>query len=403
MSQYIPGIIKCLTSYSNLQPDIKAVTYPLFPFIKEDHDLILVHLKDLSITVIFQKNPARYVCTVFPTTEYHINDFNQNLIISKIKITESLDGVDLTIFFHNKKMYISTKKCLNQTENQTFMKTLIDCIKFNLSVLNDNLCYHFVLMTKNKSENLEICLKRVTEKYSDKEVSISLPNCTNVTKYDFESIDQMKNELAKISYIDEINKKITFEGFDINIYENDISNSPYRVIKFQTPIYKKINRLKKKHLNINKLYLELYQHNELNEYAPFFSKYYNEIIHRISTSVKTIASEILELYHLTRNKQNNEIYKHLPTTYKKVLYILHGIYITHRKKEFNRKKDIILSSSSVLNVHDVYQTLKNLSFTDLEKIYYERMTVLNEDKERFYFIKKDCIATVTQSALMFIS
>ena len=147
-----------------------------------------------------------------------------------------------------------------------------------------------------------------------------------------------------------------------------------------------------------KLPLFPFLQNKLSELLPYLSDYADEVSKRIHNSMCTISSEILSIYHNTRNKNNSEIYNALPTTFRKVLYDLHGIYISKINIIQDNSNKLIEPNS--LNIHDVYYYLKNLQFGILKKIFYDRLMIIKENQS-IPFINKNCIYALTQSSLMF--
>ena len=64
-----------------------------------------------------------------------------------------------------------------------------------------------------------------------------------------------------------------------------------------------------------------------------------EIIdNRINNAFNTLSKELLDIYHLTRNKKNSNLYGSLPSSYKKMLYILHKTYMMVSNSNFDNEK-----------------------------------------------------------------
>ncbi|MCJ7636956.1 MAG: hypothetical protein MUO21_05650, partial [Nitrososphaeraceae archaeon] len=164
--------------------------------------------------------------------------------------------------------------------------------------------------------------------------------------------------------------------------------------------YETIMKLKPNNSNINQCFLELYQSDKLADFLPFFTRYGGEVVKRINNSVKNIAKEVLDIYHTTRNKKNEELYGILTGVYKKCIYEIHGLYIKNRKNDF--QDGIDTKSTEVpraINVFDVYNYLKKLPPNDLRQLYYDRMNLLENPK--MTCLNKSCIYTMTQCAIMF--
>ena len=174
-----------------------------------------------------------------------------------------------------------------------------------------------------------------TEKETLNEIDISInKNVKSIEKQSFKNLFDVIDKLNYISITDEANKKITKEGYLIKYYFDKPLKSNFIVLKLQTNIYKQLIKNKPNNINVHQNYLELYQKDKLVDYLPYFTKYTNDITKRIHLSMKNIAKEILDLYHCTRQKNNPHIYNILLDQYKKILYGLHGLYISHRKSDF---------------------------------------------------------------------
>ena len=111
--------------------------------------------------------------------------------------------------------------------------------------------------------------------------------------------------------------------------------------------------------------------------------------------MSTMSREILDIYHMTRNKNNSELYNILPNNYKKLLYQLHSDYILQKNTINNFTKISI-------GVNDVYNKLKKLDTSMLINLYLERDVLINMsiNKNNILFPIKSCINTKIQSKLL---
>ena len=286
--------------------------------------------------------------------------------------------------------------------------------KFSFNDLDPKYCYHFILIHyKNKNivtyKNFEREYKELyhvltTEKYTLDEVDVTIKNINKVEEEKFQNLEELTQKIDEISKQDENQKRITTEGYIIKLYDGQVKKSPFKLLKLQTEVYQTIMKIKPNNSNIYQSYLELYQKDQLVDFLPYFSKYNNDI-KRIHSSMKTLAKEVLDLYHITRQKKNPTLYSNLPEQYKKVLYGLHGLYIDNRKQDFHdgreREGDREDRSSKSINVHDVYHFLKNLPPSELRQLYFERMSLSQDANKKLSFINHNCIFTKTQISLMF--
>lgn len=405
--------------------------------LKEDDDLCIIYYnnvpnnnttRDKSIealesscrSLILDKLTLKPLVTQYNKILYNADslDFLKDKSWSQIVVQKCYEGTLIMIFFHNNKWYVTTRRCLNAQEstwirNKSYYDMFIEAMegKFTFEELNKNYCYHFVLIHhKNKNivsynwlgrEYKELFHILTTEKYLLDEINCKINDKVSyVAKEKFDTMDDLLKELNKQNDLDKTYQKITSEGYILRYYTGEIYKSPFITLKLQTSIYDTLMKLKPNNSNIYQCFLELYQKDKLNEFLPFFTRYGNEVIKRIHISIKNLSKETLDLYHLTRNKNNNEIYNNLTEQYKKCLYEIHGIYIKNRKQDFENGIDNKkLGSTRSINVFDIYHYLKNMPANELRQLYFDRMNISINDK--FKFINRNCIDTMTQSTLMF--
>lgn len=408
-------------NYDLLKKELANITTNIN--IKEDDELFLTyydnkHKNDITQlerntkSVIFEKETLLPLVTQHNKIYYN-NDALEYLKDKKwenVKVEKCYEGTVLTVY-HHKKWYISTRRCLDASEskwikNKSYKDMFLEAIegKFELEDLDKNLCYYFILIHfKNKNiinyanngfgDNYkEVIHFSTTEKYTLKETEYDISNIKKVEKINFNNLDEL---LLNINSINDnnINKKcITMEGYILKVYDE---NGNFTILKIQTSIYQILMKIKPNNSNVNQSYLELYQNDKLNDYLPYFTKYNTDIIKRIHMSMRTIAKEVLDLYHGTRQKKNPEVYKLLKDQYKKVLYGLHGLFISFRKPTDKNNKQV-----RSITVHDVYHYLKNLTPVQLRQIFHERMYMLDNNINCEY-LNNECINTLTLSTLMF--
>ena len=176
---------------------------------------------------------------------------------------------------------------------------------------------------------------------------------------------------------------------------NNINDSIY--IDFNSDIYTLINSYFNKN-NKHYTYLQLYKNNNINKILLYITNIdnLNRIINRINISLKTLSKEILNIYFLTRNKNNPHIYNILSENYKNILFCLHKIFILKKKNNYNLKQPI--------NLNNIYNYLKNMNTDNLIIIYKDRTKLiddfnkLNIDTNNILHI--NCIYTNTQTKLL---
>lgn len=393
--------------------------------IKSDGDLSLIYFNDPKIgtekSVVFDVSTNEPVVTQFNKILFNeeAKEFLKDKDWNKIIVEKCYEGTVLTVFNYNNKWYVTTRRCLNADKSiwikDVSFKTMFDEAikdKFTYDDLNKNYCYFFVLLHyKNRNlinySNLgyDVMYKDVihvmtTKKYENNEIDYNINNKIKKSEQVyFSNLSELIDELELISNDNQIKKTITTEGYILRYYHGEVKNSNFTVMKLQTDLYKKLIKIKPNNSNLHIVYLELYQKDKLTEYLPYFSKYNTDIVRRINNSMRTIAQEILDIYHGTRQQNNPNVYKELKEQYKKTLYDIHGIFIKYRKPKFNNEKNKIISNRSI-TVHDVYHYLKNKQPLYLRQIYQERIQML---KNNYFdkFLNKECLDTITLTMLMF--
>lgn len=415
--------------------------------LKEDPNLCLLYYNGLPEndnnreletscrSYIFEKSSFKPIASQFNKILYNEEAINflKEKSWSNVMVEKCYEGTLILVFNYNNKWYISTRRCLNASEstwikNSSYLELFNETIKdkFGLEDLDKKYCYHFILV-HNKNKNIvsyddfgkdykEIFHIMTTEQETLLEVPYKInDNVRYIEKETFNSMEEVMESLNKINTTDQQNKKVSLEGYVLKYYHGEPNKSNFTILKLQTQLYQSLMKLKPNNSNIYQSFLELYQKDKLIEFLPYFSRYGDDIFKRIHYSMKTISKELLDVYHLTRQKKNPQLYNALPDSYKKVLYNIHGIYIKNKKDELNKIKetesenksehpdsdvDLNLSGSvSSVTVHTVYYYLKRLTGYELRQIYYDRSTML--DNNIFTFLNRRCMYTITQTMSMF--
>lgn len=325
---------------------------------------------------------------------------------NNVEIEKKYDGVMITLFYHNNKWNIASKKDINEKYGDLFM----ECVDNTLfEKLNKDNKYYFILIHHRNFNLIDYTFE--FGKFYKKIIHISTIDKNNdiiddnlniikPEKFNIDNFEELQIKLNNNMKKDYNNKKITFEGFVIKYYVKD---NNYYLIEIQTDLFKKLNDMKPNNENIYQDYLELYQKDKLKDFIVYTSPYYTDNVNRITNSMKIITDEILKIYFATRKKnydtsnsmkyKNPDLYKNLSNTYKKILYDLHGLYMERGKNNNYYNK--------ALTIHDVYHYLKSLSPNILRNLFYERQLLINKNINYINeYIKKNIIVT-TLTYLMF--
>ena len=373
---------------------------------KSDENTItnpLALFEDLCRSVIIDKKTMRMMVTQYNKIIY--NDQSLKLLQNKnwnnVTIHPCIEGTLLIVFNHNDKWYVSTRRCLDANESiwvkNTSYQTLFDetCkqLGFDITKLDPKYCYHFVLV-HHKSKNIvsfpgkeyrDLYHIMTTEKYTLNEMDCKLNGPKIVKQEFFPSIDQFIKHLKTLSDRDLRNKKITCEGYIVKYYLGQPNKSPFVLMKIQTDIYRKLLDIRPNNSNIYQIYLQLYQQDKLKDFVSFYTSYPDEVINRIKNSVNTLAHEVLDLYFATRGNKNTSLYELLPGSYRKILYDVHGMYLSNTAKP--------------IKATDIFHYFKQIDFPLFRKVFSDRIELLTN--KTLTFLNRECPDLRTQTSLMF--
>lgn len=279
--------------------------------------------------------------------------------------------------------------------------------RFAIDDLNKDLCYQFILI-HHLNKNIvtysdlgrvykQVVHLRTIEKYTNRVVKYTINDqLLTPQQLEFETVDQLQTELARLSEADAKAHHVSTEGVVVEVYKTPAKQQLVGLIKLQTELYQKLNSMKPNNSNIHQSYLELYQNDRLNDFLVYFNGNKGDIIKRINTAMRHMATEILNLYHGTRKKKNPEVYTRLPDSYRKTLYGLHGRYISHKKEVGEHSV-----KSGSITVHDVYFYLKEMPADKLRQLFYERWEMITNGTAEPKFFNSNDIPIKIQTLLMF--
>uniref|UniRef100_A0A6C0EA15 Uncharacterized protein n=1 Tax=viral metagenome TaxID=1070528 RepID=A0A6C0EA15_9ZZZZ len=402
---YISKITKCEITYDVLKTELISENKSYYHMkLYECDDIFLLKIDKISKNlhsliesvdviihnidyVVILKNTLEVICyreipIFLENNDYILNNWE------KLDIYTNYIGAYVSVIGYNNKKYCVTT-----------------CRTTPLSLLETNKClfniFKDVPIEENSYADFIIISgklkKMVSSVYPDRTVVEIKKNDKIVCKkVNFSCPDELFFELEEIEIIDSINKRLSIAGYVFHNRETD------EILFTETKIYRNINSKLPLFDNCDISYIELYKNDKLTEIVTYMSFYPSEIIKRINLSLKTIAKELLNLYHMTRNKENKELYGILPQSYKHMIYMIHKIFIEARNKEtvipmdeFDEKKTI--------SFEDIYLFVKKSNIDNILDIYRDRNDLINKamdfkDKKIFH---TDCIHTTTQIKLMF--
>jgi len=413
-----PIIIKFIENYKLENPEIiiedfKKKLYEEFSimskYYEEDKLLIVYHKFELSINseleeecrslVIDTTNlkVISYTCPN-PIQNKEAQQFLLNNTDLELDIYKCYEGSILSLFNHNDKWYLSTRRCLDSKDsicNQTnYYEMFIEVLtKENISFddftkdLNIDYGYYFVLLhysnknivdyTKYFGDNYsKLCLINVRSKIDQTEIfDFNFNFNANIFKPEKMSMEEFS------SYNQNLNIDVDLEGIVIKTTKD---NKQY-LLKLQTNSYQ-FSKAIGPDRNIFKGYLYLYQIGVLKQYIENNKEHKNlekiinpyninesyDTVGVVDCVYKVLTSELFELYKLlwslsSSDQYNKELYTLLPKEYKDILYGLRGVYF---KVKSNPEK-------IYFGVKNIYQYLKSINIEQLCALLRQRKLMFN--------------------------
>lgn len=367
--------------YINDYYNLKLIyTTNLYENLHHSNDIIdyIIHNIDFIITDN-EYNIITYVAKNLFINSSIKDELNNNW--DKCYVYYNYIGLYTIFFIHNNIKYYCIKYKIDKFTNSPF--NFIDDNIFNdyTKPIHKIICYNKLKFILSYDSSFNIINKKIYD--LDKQ------------ELKFNSYEDLEDLHFKNINLSEKNKKLNNAGFII-IYNN------YKYLLLNK-IYEKITDILPKYNNINKIYLDLYKNDNLNKIINYLTPYSYDILKRINYSMKTIAKEYLNIYHLTRKKSNPVLYDKMTNANKKILYELHTIFINTRKHEYLTNEYFIDKKS--LNVDIVYKYLKKLNIEQLEQIFIERDSLIENTKnilsdKNFKIFFEDCINSKTMSYLL---
>lgn len=359
-------------------------------------------------------------CTpLFIQPNFTFNDDSCNVLPDvfdeNVTVGLSYEGTMVTLLHHDDKWHITTRRCLDAYKsiwihNLSFGEIFDQAIDglFTLDELNPEYVYQFIILDhRNKrlisydhlfGHNYSTVVHSSTFRkgqFVPLDGIVINDKVHTAEKLKFDTLDDMLNELRKLEKRDRDSCTIKTEGFIIRLRS---SSGEYAIHSVQTKLYEVINKYCS-HNNVNKTYLHMYQKGMLASCGKYITNHPKDILSRVDNSFKTMSKEISNIYHNTRRHANKELYNSLPGSYKSILFDLHGIFINNKKHELNEDDSdpkMAVPTGSI-KFYDVYQFLKKIPFSHLERLYYDRSKVLENASS---FMHPECLPTQIQIKLM---
>jgi hypothetical protein len=274
-------------------------------------------------------------------------------------VSQCYEGSCLSIFYHNNKWYISSRKFLNtldsdiNSEQYNKMYNLfVDVIVSSgyesfddfTNKLDVNNSYYMVLVHHDNKHIINYNNVFKDENYK-KLVLISIKD-----KNMSEIINTTNDFLNDNIFLPELD---TVDNFLLNECMNIYNTQPYSEGIVVNKWDNKMNKFKLIKMQCNNYIYHSLSHNSLHSslYLYQINKLYKSLdLMEINTTIKICASEIMELFKLmwdlqTGNQLENNIYNKLSKEYKYIMFKVKGVYYKNKK---------------LLRINDIYILLKRI-------------------------------------------
>lgn len=334
--------------------------------------------------------------------DYHEKDFDQSrIIIKKHHIGNYI------VLFHTNNKWLFTYSCngnINIYEyNCVTHPILFEHIGDKINSFDTNYTYHIVLsdtrirrlITPSNERNYVVLIKIVCKNTLQEYIYENIPECIKECmiideRIYFSCYDELIFNLEELDEQNIYKKRLINIGYICKV--NNIN------ILYNVNSYKKILAMIPKNMSINEIHLYLYQIDKLNHLLQYVSDSYNDIVKRINLSMSTLSKEILDIYHMTRNMKNSDLYNILSNTYKQILYQLHSEYILIKNDDDENRDEFDEKIS--ITVDNVYVKLKTIDTSLLIELYKDRVMLSKDVININNSIIKNCIYTKIQTKLL---
>lgn len=419
-----------ITNYlESCQGDLEQLRKNLFEkgvFTKdfvEDGLMLLYHKYDTPVTTELERECRSLIIdrTTLKIKSYscetpRVNKEGMDFLLANSTAQQIInvcyEGTYLSVFNHNAKWYVSTRRCLDSHDSvfdngvvqaekshyQMFEEVLHNAgyLSFNefSTKLNPDNSYYFVLIHHQNKHMIDytsqfgtqygkICLTSVRD--SNQVEQDIYTNQVNFASYDDSGLIFVPKKLTSIDEFANSNKELKYdtspesEGIVIRVWSPEQNKN--NLIKLQNTNYQFALVLGTER-NMFKGLLYLYQNEKLVDYFAQNSNVQNlkKIVNPMNTTesydtvgtvdavFKVCTSEIFELFKLlwsikNGQHQNKELYDMLPKEYKDVMFAVRGMY--YKKKANLHKKDgETMTLQDIKNTHlkisDIYNYLKTV-------------------------------------------
>lgn len=431
------NFIKSYSTFEELQKALSQTVIQFYEDPKSEivslytNHLLEVHsLTDIEKqcrNILINKKTLEIVAYSQPKILYNDYIFVADSELNKYKriITECFEGSTLMMYYYDDKWSLSTRKYPDANQaffrsNETLFDLFKDCIdnkwsefcsmhdtgKIYLYVLVHHKNIHLinytsvlgpeykklVLIQARHRETFESILRYNFDGelvswdkfYTNPETSL-LQNIITPKYYtDYGCLDEFNETEEKVETVDQLT--------EVGVLIYTVVNEREYFVKLQTSSYQMYTDSNTSHLipKSSSYYISLYQQNKMDIYLQRFSgeMFYitpegNEyqVKGLVDCLFKVMTSELLYLFKYLwdirngiQKEENKDLYYSLTSEYKKIFYLLRGIYFSKRAGDI---------SNRYVTVRTVYELLKSHTPVGVIKLFKDRRYLL-DNNPNFY-------------------
>ena len=338
-------------------------------------------------------------------------------------ITESYEGTILSMFYHNDRWFVSTRRCLDchdskingQSHYDMLIETLENFEEFT-SKLDKSKSYYFVLLHHNNKLVIDYTLthgenykKLYLTEVRDENMN-ELPLEENFIEHvnvllpkKYETLDDFTEYNNTVKY-----EKPVKEGVIVKVWCEELNK--YRMVKLQYNVYQfyQSSSFGQSTTNINQIQglVHLYQIDKLQEFftqnpESSYKKITNptnpdeefDIVGIIDAVFKTLSIELFELFKILCDiktgkqvQDKTEFYNGLSKEYKDIIYAIRGVYFKKKALKFTEED----KTNSLLKYNDIYTLIKDSSTESIIAFLRQRKIMLNKLLPEFVTVNSTC-------------
>jgi len=338
-------------------------------------------------------------------------------------ITESYEGTILSMFYHNDRWFVSTRRCLDchdskingQSHYDMLIETLENFEEFT-NKLDKTKSYYFVLLHHNNKLVIDYTLthgenykKLYLTEVRDENMN-ELPLEENFIEHvnvllpkKYETLDDFTEYNNTVKY-----EKPVKEGVIVKVWCEELNK--YRMVKLQYNVYQfyQSSSFGQSTTNINQIQglVHLYQIDKLQEFftqnpESSYKKITNptnpdeefDIVGIIDAVFKTLSIELFELFKILCDiktgkqvQDKTEFYNGLSKEYKDIIYAIRGVYFKKKALKFTEEDKI----NSLLKYNDIYTLIKDSSTESIIAFLRQRKIVMSKLLPEFVTVNSTC-------------